>query len=47
MEAKAIVMAMIGFLLLYGGLAACIGIAWYHSKLQGSKKDVDPEGNCL
>jgi len=32
MEAKAIVMALIGFFILYGGLACCIGIAWYHSK---------------
>ena len=32
MEAKAIVMGLIGLLLLYGGLACCIGIAWYHSK---------------
>ena len=39
MEAKAIVMALIGFFLLYGGLAACIGIAWYHSKQQTAKKD--------
>ncbi len=36
MELKAIVMGTVGFLLLYGGLAACIGIAWYHSK---RKKD--------
>jgi hypothetical protein len=32
MELKAIIMGIVGFLLLYGGLAACIGIAWYHGK---------------
>ena len=32
MEAKAIVMALVGFFFLYGGLVCCIGIAWYHSK---------------
>ncbi|MBD3243312.1 MAG: hypothetical protein GF331_22165 [Chitinivibrionales bacterium] len=32
MEAKAVVMGLLGFFLLYGGLAACIGIAWYHSR---------------
>ena len=32
MEATAVVMGLIGFFLLYGGLAWCIGIAWYHSK---------------
>jgi hypothetical protein len=37
MEAKAVVMGLIGFLLLYGGLACCIGIAWYHSKHPNKK----------
>lgn len=32
MEAKAIVMMLVGIFLLYGGLTACIAIAWYHSK---------------
>ncbi len=38
MELKAIVMGVVGFLLLYGGLAACIGIAWYHGKRKKSVK---------
>jgi len=33
MEAKAIIMAIIGFFLLFGGLAFSIGIAWYHNKI--------------
>ncbi len=32
MQAKAVVMGLLGFLLLYGGLAACIAIAWYHGQ---------------
>ncbi len=36
MEATAVVMGLIGFFLLYGGLACCIGIAWRHSKNQNS-----------
>lgn len=32
MEAKAVVMGLLGFSLLYGGLAACIAIAWYHGQ---------------
>lgn len=32
METTAVVMLITGFALLYGGLAWCIGIAWYHSK---------------
>lgn len=32
METIAIIMGIIGFALLYGGLTCCIGIAWYHSK---------------
>jgi hypothetical protein len=32
MSASAIVMALAGIFLLYGGLACCIGIAWYHSQ---------------
>lgn len=39
MGTTAIVMGIIGFALLYGGLTCCIGIAWYHSKQQSSKKD--------
>ncbi len=34
MEGKAIIMGLIGFMLLYGGLAWCIGIAWYRSRQQ-------------
>ena len=40
METKAIVMGLIGFLLLYGGLAFCIGIAWHQSK----KRDMSNDG---
>lgn len=32
MEPTAIIMGIIGFALLYGGLSCCIGIAWYHSR---------------
>ena len=32
MKPAAIIMLIIGLGLLYGGLAWCIGIAWYHSK---------------
>jgi hypothetical protein len=39
MEAKAIIMALIGFFLLYGGMAWCIGIAWYHGKNKENDKD--------
>jgi len=38
-EAKAIIMGLIGFLLLYGGLAWCIGIAWYRSRNPEAKSD--------
>ena len=31
MEAKAIVIGLFGFILLFGGLAFCVGIAWYHT----------------
>lgn len=41
MGTTAIIMGIIGFALLYGGLTCCIGIAWYHSKQQASKKDND------
>lgn len=34
METTAVIMLIAGFGLLYGGLAWCIGIAWYHSKHQ-------------
>ena len=33
MHAKAVVMGLLGFFLLYGGLAGCIAIAWYHAQL--------------
>lgn len=36
METTAIIMGIIGFALLYGGLTCCIGIAWYHSR-QGKR----------
>ena len=36
MEAKAVVMGLLGFFLLYGGFAYCVGIAWYHSQRMGS-----------
>jgi hypothetical protein len=39
METKAIVMGLVGFLLLYGGLAFCIGVAWYHSKNRDMNND--------
>lgn len=42
METQAIVMLLVGFGLLYGGLAWCIGIAWYHSR-QIAKKN--PKNN--
>ncbi|MFC1496843.1 MetS family NSS transporter small subunit [Verrucomicrobiota bacterium] len=32
MEAKAIIMALAGIFLLYGGLIFCIAIAWYHGR---------------
>jgi hypothetical protein len=32
MTASAVVMALVGIFLLYGGLTCCIGIAWYHSQ---------------
>ncbi len=32
MKTEAIIMLITGLGLLYGGLAWCIGIAWYHSK---------------
>ena len=38
MEAKAIVMMIVGIILLYGGLAYCIGIALRHAK-STTKKD--------
>ena len=37
MEATAIIMGLIGFFVLYGGLTCCIGIAWRHSR--DSEKD--------
>jgi len=39
METKAIVMGLVGFLLLYGGLAFCIGVAWYHTKNRDMSND--------
>jgi hypothetical protein len=41
MEAKAVVMGLVGFILLIGGLACCIGIAWYHSKQANKKNSVN------
>jgi len=41
MSTTAIIMGIIGFALLYGGLTYCVGIAWYHNKQQTSKKDND------
>jgi len=38
MQASAIIMAFAGFFLLYGGLAACIAIAWYHGKHPDKKE---------
>ncbi|MBN2041205.1 MAG: MetS family NSS transporter small subunit [Spirochaetes bacterium] len=38
MEAKAIIMALIGFFFLYGGLVCCIGIAWYHTRQKNNGK---------
>lgn len=32
MSAEAIVMMLVGLALLYGGLAFCIGIAWFHGR---------------
>ena len=32
MDVKAIVMMMVGFILLYGGLFSCVAIAIYHEK---------------
>ena len=40
MELKAIIMGLIGFFLIYGGLTFCIGIAWYHSKQLKKKNAV-------
>ena len=37
MKTEAIVMLIVGFSLLYGGLAWCIGIAWFHGR-QPEKK---------
>lgn len=41
MKASAIVMALIGVCLLYGGLTCCIGIAWYHTKIKNKGKTPD------
>ncbi len=37
MTAAAIIMALTGIFLLYGGLSFCIGIAWYHGRSQKKK----------
>ena len=37
MKPAAIIMLIVGMGLLYGGLAWCIGIAWYHSKNMSRK----------
>lgn len=47
MEAKAIIMTLVGFFLLYGGLACCIGIAWYHSKLIARQKQEQEDRKAL
>lgn len=39
MGTPAILMGIIGFALLYGGLTCCIGIAWHHSRLKASEKE--------
>ena len=48
MKPSAVVMALLGILLLYGGMACCIGIAWYHSRLLALEKaredELDPDG---
>lgn len=31
-------MLIVGFSLLYGGLAWCVGIAWFHSRQTGNKE---------
>ncbi len=41
MEYTAIIMLIAGFALLYGGLAWCIGIAWYHNRLLDQDKAED------
>lgn len=38
MSASAIVMALVGIVMLFGGLSCCIGIAWYHSQHPDRKK---------
>lgn len=38
MEAKAIVMMIVGIILLYGGFAYCVGIALRHAKKSGQEK---------
>ncbi len=38
MEPAAIIMLIVGLALLYGGLAWCIGIAWYHTKTTDKNK---------
>ena len=38
MEAKSIIMIFVGVFLLYGGMACCIGIAWYHARVLKTKK---------
>ncbi len=46
MKASAIIMLIGGLALLYGGLAWCIGIAWYHSKnmdKNAQKSELDSE----
>ncbi|MBU2590629.1 MAG: MetS family NSS transporter small subunit [Nitrospinae bacterium] len=39
MKASAIVMMLVGIFLLYGGLAYCIGIAWYHGQNKNNQND--------
>jgi hypothetical protein len=45
METGAIITALVGFSLLYGGLVCCIGIAWFHTKELSEKRreSTEPE----
>jgi len=43
MKPAAITMLIVGLALLYGGLAWCIGVAWYHSKtIERNATDKNP-----
>lgn len=45
MKPIAIVMLILGLALLYGGLAWCIGIAWYHGKTIDRNKARKKQGH--